>query len=140
MVFVHSFLLPHTGYKILDVLSLVAIVAISVLLATYGITSIQFWLERKRNVSDRKGREPPTPPYWIPYIGHMLQMGNLHSLCDYAAYVRLFLSRHIHLQLKLVQVFPFIGVHPFLSEPRAMLSGCLSHCSLPPNHFFLTPF
>lgn len=36
---------------------------------TYLITTINSWRQRK---SDHDGKEPPTYPYWIPFLGHVV--------------------------------------------------------------------
>jgi hypothetical protein len=84
MTYLASLLGFSTGYRFFDAIVLFLIAIILILCTTNIVTSIRFqWVVQTAGSNGE--RQPPTLPYWIPYIGSMLQMGNLHGLYEEAA-------------------------------------------------------
>ena len=74
-----------TGYRLLDILFSIVIAFCVTVGSTYCITSIRFIVSKRSYGASTKGKEPPTLPYWLPFVGHMFQMADLHGLYDLAA-------------------------------------------------------
>ena len=85
MSFLFYLLGISSGSKILDAILLLFLGILSTLCGTYAFTTCRFQLAMRDGVSRGKRVEPPTLPYWIPYIGNMFSMANLHGLYDEAA-------------------------------------------------------
>lgn len=85
MSFMKQFLDLSTGSKVLDAIFFLALAFPLTLFVTYSFTSVRFFLGSKHYGTEDRGDEPPTLPYWIPYIGHMFRMADLHGLLDFAA-------------------------------------------------------
>ncbi len=77
-------LLLSSGYKWLDTLAIIAFIGVLLLCGTYVSTTFLFII---RPVLDRLGgeKQPPTLPYWIPFIGNAFSMAtDAHSLYELA--------------------------------------------------------
>ena len=51
-----------------------------ILIFTHLKTSLRFNLDVRLKAEDRRGREPPGLPYWVPWLGNSMRLSHLHSL------------------------------------------------------------
>ena len=75
-----------SGSTTLDAISIAVLAVILVLLSTHAFTTLRFRLGRRGNAGRYAGKEPPTLPYSIPWIGSAFLMRDPHAMYEYLSY------------------------------------------------------